>query len=352
MLTQQTERTHEENQERAYIAASRRSDRSLEARVESARRASEIHKRRTGRSLKVTEQIVIDEEMYDEEDDDLPVQYRRLTAHLQTDSVDFNRRLSAYLTNHVAMRTALEQFIDQSFAQQSPAQSALANGSGQLYSHMTPNTLPNQNASAEDRQRLATPQQQSDNGTSQDKFSASAKQKVSSIGRRSMPPSFPKGFFANSASNATALATPSSSARSSNDPTVNPSMLPLTTGLPPESQQFLAGHISGSDFSADMLMAGANALPQFWSNPAPVSGAGGMSKLNTAGGQLFPTFEGLNSTLSPAQDLPMPAYSSPNGTPPDAARGAPDTALSTPSGESWNCFINDDKWGLPPTSSQ
>ena len=54
-----TERTHEENQERAYIAASRRSDRSLEARVESARRASEIHKRRTGRSLRVTEQDVI-----------------------------------------------------------------------------------------------------------------------------------------------------------------------------------------------------------------------------------------------------------------------------------------------------
>src|SRR3984957_20785659 len=103
----QTERTHEENQERAYIAASRRSDRSLEARVESARRASEIHKRRTGRSLRVTEQYVINEEMYEEEDDDLPLQYRRLTAHLQTNSVDFNRRLEAYLTNQVAMRSAM-----------------------------------------------------------------------------------------------------------------------------------------------------------------------------------------------------------------------------------------------------
>lgn len=120
-----TERTHEENQERfvlsesfwellltvrrAYIAASRRSDRSLEARVESARRASEIHKRRTGRSLRVTEQDVINEEMYEEEDDDLPMQYRRLTAHLQTGSADFNRRLAAYLTNQVAMRNAVEQ---------------------------------------------------------------------------------------------------------------------------------------------------------------------------------------------------------------------------------------------------
>ncbi|MCJ1390886.1 hypothetical protein MMC18_003747 [Xylographa bjoerkii] len=115
-----TERTHEENQERAYIAASRRSDRSLEARVESARRASEIHKRRTGRSLRVTEQDVVNEEMYEEEDDDLPMQYRRLTAHLQTGSADFNRRLAAYLTNHVAMRSALDQAITNSYAQQYP----------------------------------------------------------------------------------------------------------------------------------------------------------------------------------------------------------------------------------------
>ncbi|KAI9708471.1 MAG: hypothetical protein M1820_003932 [Bogoriella megaspora] len=115
-----TERTHEENQERAYIAASRRSDRSLEARVESARRASEIHKRRTGRSLRVTEQDVVNEEMYEEEDDDLPMQYRRLTAHLQTNSADFNRRLAAYLTNHVAMRSALDQAINSSYAQQYP----------------------------------------------------------------------------------------------------------------------------------------------------------------------------------------------------------------------------------------
>ncbi|TKA82117.1 hypothetical protein B0A55_01816 [Friedmanniomyces simplex] len=102
-----TERTHEENQERAYIAASRRSDRSLEARVESARRASEIHKRQTGRSLRVTEQDVINEEMYEEEDDDLPMQYRRLTAHLQTQNADFSRRLQSYVINQMAMRQAV-----------------------------------------------------------------------------------------------------------------------------------------------------------------------------------------------------------------------------------------------------
>lgn len=107
-----TERTHEENQERAYIAASRRSDRSLEARIESARRASEIHKKRTGRALRVTEQDVVNEEMYEEEDDDLPAQYRRLTAHLQTNSAEFNRKLHAYLATHQAGRQAL---LDQTF---------------------------------------------------------------------------------------------------------------------------------------------------------------------------------------------------------------------------------------------
>ncbi|KAK1051667.1 hypothetical protein LTR74_016740 [Friedmanniomyces endolithicus] len=104
-----TERTHEENQERAYIAASRRSDRGLQARVESARRASEIHKRRTDRSLRVTEQDVVNEEMYEEEDDDLPMQYRRLTAHLQTQNADFTQRFQAYLVNHVAIRQPVGQ---------------------------------------------------------------------------------------------------------------------------------------------------------------------------------------------------------------------------------------------------
>lgn len=121
-----TERTHEENQERAYIAASRRSDRSLEARVESARRASEIHKRRTGRSLRVTEQDVVNEEMYEEEDDDLPMQYRRLTAHLQTQNAYFDRRINAYISSQMAMRQAMGQAVaDQWQAnnqQQSPGQ--------------------------------------------------------------------------------------------------------------------------------------------------------------------------------------------------------------------------------------
>jgi hypothetical protein len=113
----QTERTHEENQERAYIAASRRSDRSLEARVESARRASEIHKRRTGRSLRVTEQDVVNEEMYEEEDDDTPYQFRRLNAHL-THAYPQNDRLAAYLATNVSMRNMVQQAVHDSYNQQ------------------------------------------------------------------------------------------------------------------------------------------------------------------------------------------------------------------------------------------
>ncbi|OAA58227.1 hypothetical protein ISF_06766 [Cordyceps fumosorosea ARSEF 2679] len=59
---------HLENQERAYVAASRRADRSLEARYQSAVMASRVHQKRTGKALRVTYQIVHDEDMYEEDD--------------------------------------------------------------------------------------------------------------------------------------------------------------------------------------------------------------------------------------------------------------------------------------------
>ncbi|XWW92338.1 hypothetical protein V2A60_000261 [Cordyceps javanica] len=106
-----TERSHEENQERAYIAASRRTDRSLEARVQSARMASDIHKRRTGKSFRITEQVVLNEEMYEEEDDDLPRSYRLLGQSASPG--DMNHRVEAYLSNKVAMSTILARTNDE-----------------------------------------------------------------------------------------------------------------------------------------------------------------------------------------------------------------------------------------------
>ena len=60
--------TSEENKERAYVAASRRGDRSIEARVKSALMASAVHKKRTGKSLHITELLVLNEDMYEEEE--------------------------------------------------------------------------------------------------------------------------------------------------------------------------------------------------------------------------------------------------------------------------------------------
>ena len=74
--------------------------------MESARRASALHEKRTGRALRITEADVINEEMY-EEINDLPTEYRRLNAHLHTQSAEFDRRLLAYLSCQMAMRQAV-----------------------------------------------------------------------------------------------------------------------------------------------------------------------------------------------------------------------------------------------------
>jgi hypothetical protein len=60
----------------------------------------------------VTEQDVVNEEMYEEEDDDMPNQYRRISQHLQTSSMDFNKRLEAYLAGHMAVRQGMAGFMN------------------------------------------------------------------------------------------------------------------------------------------------------------------------------------------------------------------------------------------------
>lgn len=148
---------------RAYIAASRRSDRSLEARIESARRASEIHKKRTGRALRVTEQDVVNEEMYEEEDDDLPAQIRRLQsfAHLQTGSMEFNRRLQAYMSSQLGTRSALME--QGNFAQPYPNAPFFANQFGQPQQQQ-PQMLPPQMLHYSNQQLRHTPYPMSPHG--------------------------------------------------------------------------------------------------------------------------------------------------------------------------------------------
>ena len=76
--------------------------------MESAHRASDIHKERTGRALRITEEDVINEDMYEEEEADLPMQYQRLTAHLRDTAMHFRTRLNDYVSSQVAMRTAVD----------------------------------------------------------------------------------------------------------------------------------------------------------------------------------------------------------------------------------------------------
>ncbi|RJE24561.1 hypothetical protein PHISCL_03092 [Aspergillus sclerotialis] len=89
-----TPRSREENQERAFIAASRRKDRSLDARVESAQRASSLHKKRTGKALRITKEIVEKEAMYEEVDE--RYQEKR-TRMLQVQNLQIEQQFRAQL---------------------------------------------------------------------------------------------------------------------------------------------------------------------------------------------------------------------------------------------------------------
>jgi hypothetical protein len=162
----------------AYIAASRRSDRSLEARIESARRASEIHKKRTGRALRVTEQDVINEEMYEEEDDDLPTQYQRLNAHLHTTSVMFNKKLHDYIaTQHGVRNMFMSQYQNPSFQQYGNQFQPNGNGFPQAQANnwLNPSMLPPQQFNPSSPQQNVTQQSQhfNTNGAQQQNFRSS-----------------------------------------------------------------------------------------------------------------------------------------------------------------------------------
>ena len=332
----------------AYIAASRRSDRSLEARVESARRASEIHKRRTGRSLRVTEQDVVNEEMYEEEDDDLPMQYRRLTAHLQTGSADFNRRLSAYLTNHVAMRSALDQAITNSYAQQYPNAPQFAHNQSMYPSPFMTQNMPQQQSPLTYGQPYPTPGTPSYRPTHQSRpasmshsaphFSPTnmtAPSPIQGMGGLQMERRRTSGSSNKSASHsphgapatpqsATATARPELQHTSSTQslkqegqtqqqqqqsmrapPPPSPqqpqnpfssigysNMSPFTTSLPMESQMLLGGALDPNDPMTPMLMAGSEHMPQ----PYNYNSTPNLHKPRA----FSQSYDGMSATLAPS----------------------------------------------------
>ena len=324
----------------AYIAASRRSDRSLEARVESARRASEIHKRRTGRSLRVSEQDVVNEEMYEEEDDDLPMQYRRLTAHLQTGSADFNRRLSAYLTNHVAMRSALDQAITNSYAQQYPNAPQFAHNQNMFPSPFVAPNVPQQQSPSTFGQPYPTP------GTPGYRPAHQARSASSSHGTPTYSPNVPAPSPIQAVPQMDHGRTSSSSKSSSHSPTEAPAtpqslhtrpalpqtsstfnvkqegqtsqqmrappqqsplqhqhplggmnafsnMSPFTTSLPTEAQMLLGSALDPNDPFTSMLMDGSQNLPQPYNyNPTPST----LQKPRS----FNHSYDGMSATLAPS----------------------------------------------------
>jgi len=107
--------------------------------------ASEIHKKRTGKGFKISEEIVMKEEMYEEEEDDLPRQFRNLTLHLPANSPVLANRLNAYVSTQVAMHSALaarEREVEKQFAEQFPDyQAALSRGQQSAYTPPFPNDL-------------------------------------------------------------------------------------------------------------------------------------------------------------------------------------------------------------------
>ncbi|KAH7146024.1 hypothetical protein EDB81DRAFT_794258 [Dactylonectria macrodidyma] len=125
---QKTIRSHEQNQERAFIAASRRGDRGIEARLQSARRASEAHKLRTGKALHVSRDIVLKEEMYEEVEDGFPRSYQLRGSYQRHSSVNTGEQVGEDANSPATMAESLsgqdqqlhESKIDREFAQSFP----------------------------------------------------------------------------------------------------------------------------------------------------------------------------------------------------------------------------------------
>lgn len=69
--------------------------------------ASDIHKKRTGKGFRISEEVVLNEEMYEEDDEDLPRLYHLLGAHLQTSSAAMNVKLEKYISQEAAMSSLL-----------------------------------------------------------------------------------------------------------------------------------------------------------------------------------------------------------------------------------------------------
>jgi hypothetical protein len=330
--------------------------------------------------------------MYEEEDDDMPFQYRRLTAHLQTNSADFNRRLQDYLTTHMAMRSALansyamngQQFPgNQQFAnammfpspmlahqqnqQQQLMQPSVMRTRSPTTQRQTPYPPPspqqhsfhNRNTSIATQPDLSA---QSQRPTLKTERSASVptiphsvavelKDTPASATLEKRRPSFPQGSFAQLAHTQTQCNAmfPSNNMDNGLGAFGDNNYCSFSTALPAESQMFLGSTLNPNDPLTSMFMAGADPS-QFYDFTSQVPQI--PQTMNVSKHLQYPSFNGLNSTLAPSNNqeasLDCSSFfdhamdSSRNGDFATTPTGTPGV-----NGESWASFIDTDQWDVP-----
>jgi hypothetical protein len=247
--------------------------------------ASEIHRRRTGRGLKVTEEIVIKEEMYEEEEDDLPRQFRHLTRHLQTNSSSMNHRMNAYITTQAAMATmARYNEINKLFSESFPAAATYQQQPQQQLNqsmYMAPLTVDAQVSPTSPT--MHSPSTQTDAGSVQSQF-GSLDRRVSAVSSTpnisnsstSSPPALSpaSGSVETPESRATPYQTPVQAFPSLDPQIQDNSTSPFTSELPNEVKFLGMANVDPTDPMATYFYGGnLSAYQMFGQHPAQASEA-------------------------------------------------------------------------------
>lgn len=325
----------------------------------------------------------------------MPFQYRRLAAHLQTNSADFNRRLQDYLTTHVAMRSALansygmngqqmssQQFNgammfpspmlshqqqQQQFSQSAMMQPPVSPTSTRQAPYPSPNSQ--QHSSHGRSNSIATPQEMSAQAHGQrPALKSERSHSVPTLapitpGDSTSPPgsgddrrrpSFPQGSFAGlgqSQTQSNAMFPSYNNTKlspSAPAPATDAGHSSFSTALPAETQMFLGSTLNPHDPLTSLFMAGANSSHyyDFGANQLPQT-------YNLGKQQQYPTFEGLNSTLAPSnsQEASLDSGSSFFDQAVEASKngnfGTSPAGTPGVNGEAWTNFIDTDQWDMP-----
>ena len=321
------------------------------------------------------------------------MQYRRLTAHLQTGSADFNRRLSAYLTNHVAMRSALDQAISNSYAQQYPHAPQYPHNQNMYPSPFMSNTshhqsprsygqpypTPSRSQSHSQPQNPPTMSPPVPTPSSATSMNHSDQRRQSPSSRSSYSPSQQRSSVSSTSRKTEEKRevpqtqmrpTPQPSPHHQHQPFQNvdgyPNTSPFSMSLPLETQMLLGGTLDPND-SMTSAMMGNN---QIFSNPYDFP-----SQSQPKARSFSHSYGGMSSTLAPSaldmqsrqydfsqpptNDSIFPASAPPSQlnfdnsdfskAQPCSSSGSLDSGNATPGVDvGWEAFINDNSWVETP----